>query len=314
MVDSYIAVQVRGLSDKVRKIYSGYLHTCALMNGGGVECWGDNASGQLGNKTYTSSTIPVNVLGLSTDILVVSLSWANHSCVVSSGDGVLCWGYNDNGQLGDGTTTNRNAPVEVKNLPKNIVAIALGVGYSCALTSDGTVKCWGWNSSGQLGNDTIVNSSTPEDVLGLPSNIKAIATGYAHTCALTEEGGVTCWGANDSGQLGDGTTTNRKKPVQVAGLNEKVVGIALGVSYSCALTEGGRLVCWGMDYSGQMNATPVTINGPEGLKQISAGGFFGCVLSDSVGAQCLGANDKGQLGDGTTKSRTTPVNVIGLPL
>ena len=123
--------------------------------------------------------------------------------------------------------------------------IAAGQSYTCALTSGGGVWCWGADEAGQLGDGTTVDRSTPVAVTGLDSGVTALTTGSAHTCALTSEGGVLCWGSNFAGALGDGTTTSRSTPVAVSGLGSGVTALAAGQHHTCALTNGGGVLCWG---------------------------------------------------------------------
>ena len=140
-----------------------------------------------------------------------------HTCAQTEDGASKCWGYNGNGQLGDGTTTLRASPVDVSGLASGVRAVAAGGGHTCALVEDGGVKCWGWNGYGQLGDGTCAERHTPVDVSGLSSATPAISAGGNHTCALLAGGGVSCWGYNGYGQLGDGTTDTRATPGEVLG-------------------------------------------------------------------------------------------------
>ena len=242
-----------------------------------------------------------------------------HTCALTTGGAVWCWGDNPYGQLGDGTTTQRMTPVAVK-LEADIVAIAAGADHTCALTTGGAVTCWGGNWDGQLGDGTTSNHLDPVAVSGLGSGVAAIAAGGDHTCALTTAGAVMCWGTNYDGQLGDGTTDERPTPVAVQGLESGVVAIAAGLMHTCALTTSGAAKCWGTNYTGQLGdgtidtrLTPAAVSGlGGGAAAIAAGGYHTCALLDGGAARCWGGNRDGQLGDGTTDDRLTPTPVSGL--
>ena len=236
---------------RITAIATGGEHTCALTSGGGVTCWGDNTYGQLGDGTTANSTTPVAVAGLSSGVNAIAAG-AYHTCALTSGGGVMCWGWNAYGQLGDGTTANSTTPVAVAGLSSGVIAIAAGGGHTCALTSSGGATCWGWNASGELGDGTTTDRLTPVAVVGLSSGVTAIATGAYHTCALTRDGGATCWGWNASGELGDGTTANSFTPVAVVGLSSGVSAIAASYAHTCALTSGGGVMCWGWNAYGQL--------------------------------------------------------------
>src|SRR5207248_840583 len=156
----------------------------------------------------------------------------SHSCALTSAGGVACWGRNVSGELGDGTTTNRLTPAAVVGLSGGVSAIAAGNAHTCALTSRAGVSCWGDNAEGQLGDATTTNRSQPVAVTGLPSGIAAIVAGDVHTCALTSDGNVMCWGNNFAGQLGDGSVSRRSTPVAVSGLSA-VIGLAAGSYHTC---------------------------------------------------------------------------------
>jgi alpha-tubulin suppressor-like RCC1 family protein len=145
-----------------------------------------------------------------------------------------------------------NLAASTPPLLSDIKAIDLGYYHTCALSTGGGVKCWGYNHSGQLGDGTIVDSPTPIDVSGLTSGIAAISAGLQHTCALTSGGGVKCWGYNQNGQLGDGTTTSRTTPVDVIGLAEDIIAISAGARHTCAITSSGGAICWGGNGNGQL--------------------------------------------------------------
>src|SRR2546426_6866748 len=187
-------------------------HSCAITRGGALQCWGDNANGQLGDGTTTGSARPVAVKGLAAGVTAIAAG-DRYTCALTTPGGVSCWGYNEFGQLGNGTTSDSASPVDVTGLASGISAIAARGEHTCALTVAGGVKCWGADINGQLGDGTTTNSPTPVDVVGLATGITAIATGGEHTCALTTDGAVKCWGWNAAGQLGDGTTTDRSSPV-----------------------------------------------------------------------------------------------------
>ena len=131
----------------------------------------------------------------------------NYTCALTAPGGVKCWGDNFEGSLGDGTTTNRSAPVDVVGLTSGVGDISTRWFHACAVTTSGGLECWGFNAYGQIGNGTTTDSATPLDVTGLTSGVSAVAIGFGHTCAVTTAGGLKCWGRNDWGQLGDGTFT-----------------------------------------------------------------------------------------------------------
>jgi len=308
---------VSGLTSGVTSVAAGDNHTCAVTSGGGVQCWGDNVNGQIGDGTSGPLT-PVDVSGLTSAVTAVAAG-SNHACAVTSGGGLKCWGYNSFRQLGDGTTTDRSTPVDVSGLTSGVTSVAAGRYHTCAVTSGGGAKCWGYNSYGQLGDGTFTNRSTPVAVSGLTSGVTSVTAGYAHTCAVTAGGGVKCWGYNYYGQLGDGTTTTRSTPVDVSGLTSGVSAVAAGNYHTCALISGGGVKCWGYNYYGQLGdgtttnrSTPVAVSGlTSGVTSVAAGDNHTCAVT-SGGLKCWGYNGNGQLGDGTSTQRPTPVDVSGL--
>jgi alpha-tubulin suppressor-like RCC1 family protein len=304
--------------EKIRERPAGSEHTCTVLVAGGVKCWGANASGQLGDGTNVNRNTPVDVSGLSEGVAVIAAG-AEHTCALTGGGAMGCWGANFSGQLGDGTNVNRNTPVKVSGLSEGVTAIAAGSEHTCAVVAGG-VKCWGPNSSGQLGDGTNVDRNTPVNVVGLSGDVTAIAAGAEHTCALTSGGAMRCWGANYSGQLGDGTNVNRNMPVNVSGLWWGVTEIAAGSEHTCAVVAGG-VRCWGANFSGQLGDgtnvnrnTPVNVSGPSGdVVAIAPGSEHTCMLTTGGAMACWGANASGQLGIGTNEKKNTPANVPGLP-
>jgi alpha-tubulin suppressor-like RCC1 family protein len=212
-------VEVVGLTGNVTSIGSGWYHTCALTEAREVECWGNNASGQLGNGQQEISRVdaPVMVQGLPSDIVALVVG-GGHNCVLTASHRVTCWGANNYGQLGDGTTTNRATPVDVAGLPADVVTIAAGTGQTCALLAAGGMKCWGHDWYGELGDGTTGEGNVhpqPVDVQGLPSGVTALTMGRFHTCVLADNGAVQCWGRNGFGDVGDSTRAQRLTPVGV---------------------------------------------------------------------------------------------------
>ena len=319
IADSATPMAVSGLASDVVAITAGDYHTCALTSGGGVQCWGYNNNGQLGNGSTTNSPTPVSVSGLASGVIAIA-GGGFHTCALTRGDGVQCWGGNLFGELGNGTTTESPTPVAVSGLASGVVAITIGFNHTCAVTSGGGVQCWGRNRFGQLGNYSRIESPTPVAVNGFASGVVAITADGNHTCALTSGGGVQCWGYNLFGQLGNGSTTDSPTPVTVSGLASGVVAITAGAFHTCALTSGGAVQCWGNNpYGGLGNgtitdsATPVAVSGlASGVVAVVAGGNHTCALISGGGVQCWGLNSGGELGNGSTTSSVTPVAVSGL--
>jgi alpha-tubulin suppressor-like RCC1 family protein len=315
----YSPVDVVDLTSSIASVSSGYSHTCAVTSSGGVKCWGRNFEGQLGDGTYTYRNTPVDVVGLSSSVYSIS-SGSDYTCAVTTSGGVKCWGSNYSGQLGDGTIINIYTPIGVVGLTSGIASVSSGGGHTCAVTTSGGVKCWGWNIEGQLGDGSDISRHTPDTVFGLGSGIASVSSGYDHTCALTSSGGVKCWGDNNFGQLGDGTNTDINTPVDVVDLTSGVASVSSGYDHTCALTSSGGVKCWGWNYSGQLGDgtfayrnTPVDVVGlTSGVASISSGSGHTCAVTTSGGVKCWGWNGYGQLGDGTTTNRNTPVDVVGL--
>ncbi len=328
-VDSDAPVAVSGLSSGVTAITAGGATACALTSAGSVECWGWNDDGELGDGTTTDSDTPVAVSSLTSGVTAISAGYG-HTCAVTSGAAV-CWGDNKDGELGDGTDTQSDTPVAVSGLSSGVTAISASNGHNCALTSAGGVKCWGYNSDGELGDGTTTDSDTPVAVTGLSSGVTAITAGEDHTCAVTTAGAAECWGANEYGQLGDGTTTASDTPVAVSGLSSGVVAVTAGDSYTCALTSADGVECWGYNFDGELgdgtstgpdscgfgisiacSLTPVGVTGLSGgVTAIAAGDDHTCAVTSAGVAECWGGNNglNRDLGDCSDTDSSTPVDV-----
>lgn len=289
------AVAISGLSDVVA-VSAGGNHSCAITASGALKCWGDNASGQLGNgvgEYGLNSNLPVDVIGLGSGVVAVSLG-RSHTCAITTSGAVKCWGSNGSGQLGNGTNTNSNTPVDVVGL-SGAYLISAGTGHTCAAITGAGVLCWGDNDEGALGNSTTIASNLPAAVTGLTEPVMSLATGYAHTCAVTDAGLVKCWGYNIQGELGIGSTTDNAVPVQIASLSD-IALISLGAQFSCALNNSGYTNCWGNNSYGQLGNEviwfidePTSANVQDGSADtISTGSYNTCALKADGSVQCWG--------------------------
>jgi alpha-tubulin suppressor-like RCC1 family protein len=332
--DSTHPVDVAGLTSGVRAISAGYAHTCALTAADAVKCWGNNYYGQLGDGTLSDgSLMPVAVVGLTADVRAIA-SGDGWTCAVMNRGNVKCWGANSFGQLGDGSLTNSDRPVDVVGLT-DAVGISAGGVHTCVITREGAVKCWGANWSGQFGDGTRTDDASPVTLSGLRGTASAIALGGSHTCAAVGPDGVKCWGANSVGQLGNGGTTDSLTPAAVLGLNGQVIALAASAtspSYelgaggpvagdqTCAVTAAGAATCWGQNNRGQLGdgsttdrSRPTSVTGlASDVVAVSMSPGHACAALSSGGVECWGSNASGQLGNGTTIDSLIPVAVTGL--
>jgi alpha-tubulin suppressor-like RCC1 family protein len=329
--DRLMPIQVQGISSAI-DIATGRNHSVALLSDGTVWTWGNNTNGILGDGTTTNRLTPVQVQGLSNIISITSgINFGDevvsglglcHTVALRYDGSVWAWGNNIFGQLGDGTGTSHSIPIQVQEI-NNIVAISAGSGHTVALSNNGSVWAWGDNRYGQLGNGSTIPRSTPTPV-GNPINasmlggVISVSAGGSSTIALQNSSYVSAWGANDSGQLGDTTTTDQLSPVQVATwLNAlEVIAIASGSNYSVALHYDGTVWAWGNNSVGTLGdgtlvnqSSPVQVRGLNNITAISAGYNHTVVIRSDGTVWAWGANDAGQLGDGTTANRMIPIQV-----
>jgi alpha-tubulin suppressor-like RCC1 family protein len=241
-------------------ITTGVAHTCGLVAGGTAYCWGFNNYGQLGTGTTTSSKVPAAVTGgLTFQSLSAGGYFAGHTCGVTTGGAAYCWGDNGGGQLGIGTMdlTPHAQPAAVSGgLVFTTVSAGLGE-HSCARTAAGAAYCWGQNTYGALGNGTQTQSFVPVAVSGGLAFAQLIAGGFiGHSCGLTSGATGYCWGENEVGAIGDGTTTDRLVPVPVAG-GIGFTSLDAGYRHTCGHASSGKLYCWGSNRAGQLGVNSV---------------------------------------------------------
>jgi alpha-tubulin suppressor-like RCC1 family protein len=235
-----------------------------------------------------------------------------HTCTLSSGT-LLCWGANDDGQLGDGNVDARPTPAGVVG-DIDVVQVSAGIAHSCAVTRGGDAYCWGADDNGQLGDATTTSRSAPVRVAGNFS-FRMVKAGRNHSCGLTTQGDVACWGSNSSGQLGDGSSGNRSTPTRAAS-SARFVTVSTGWSHSCALDTQGVAYCWGENAAGQLGdgtrsnkRTPQPVADDLRFTSIAAGSAHTCAVSVTGELWCWGRNNLGQLGNGNTTDRATPTRV-----
>jgi alpha-tubulin suppressor-like RCC1 family protein len=316
---SPLPIDVSGLTSGVEAVTLGRSHTCALTSAGGAKCWGLNERGTVGAPTsggcwvlfyeYDCATTPVDVTGLSTDVVDVDAG-EEHTCAVLSGGGVKCWGYPAI-ELGNGTEGDpscgycHQTPVDVIGVD-DAVSVSAGYSMSCAVTSVGTVKCWGGES---------IYGPTAVELPDLDSVVE-IEVGYGVICALISGGSVQCWGLNHYGQLGDGQVCGSQDcwwpPVQPVGLSSGVAAISTW-NASCVVMVTGAVKCWGDG----TNTTPVDI--PElasGVTSIAVNSHH-CALLQIGSLRCWGSNHFGEIGDGShgkggCNCRESPAATLGL--
>jgi alpha-tubulin suppressor-like RCC1 family protein len=298
------------------QVSAGTFHACGVATDDRTYCWGFNGDGQLGDGTTTNHLTPVAGAG-GRHFHEVRAGY-RHTCGVTMAKRAYCWGSNSVGQLGDGTTTNRLSPVAVTG-GHHFRQVIAGNEYTCGATMAKRAYCWGLNAEGQLGDGTAGNARrVPVAVAGGLRFRQVIAGRGSHTCGVTIGGRAYCWGRNKYGQLGDGTEYRPLAPVAVVG-ELQFNWVAPGGEHTCGVTTGSLAYCWGWNYpfgtlgNGTTNQswTPVAVAGGLhfGYGALSAGLVHTCGVTTGAGAYCWGGSPQGQLGDGTTSIRTTPVPI-----
>ena len=325
----------------------GNYHTCALHETGEISCWGRNHFGQLGTgeeNVGSHSAVPQQVVGIA-DAIAVEAGALTTTCALHETGEVSCWGQSDLGELGtnaDPSSDHSALPVRIAGIT-DAIAVSAGLYHVCALHESGEVSCWGSGHLGQLGTDGIVTdgySTAPVRTSGV-SDATAISAGLNHTCALHQNGEVTCWGSNIFGQLGSGeplgntnsttpVTVSEPSPVRVSepsaepesSVSDIAYDIAVGVSHSCTLKEG-KVFCWGSNLHGQLgngesgadasSSVPVEAQGITDAVALGAGWEHTCAVHATGEVSCWGDDTSGELGNGATaNSVPAPAKVIGL--
>ncbi len=315
---SNLTAVMLGTGRTVKTMTVGRNHICAILDNDSAKCWGSNSLGQLGYGGPVYRITPTAVdLGTVQTATAASVG-NNHTCVIRTGNSLVCWGNNQSGQLGDGTNANSSTPVVV-DLGTNMTAKAVSVGYAhtCAILNDDTLRCWGNNEHGQLGDSSVINRLSPV-AINLGSNrAKEVSAGAYHTCVILDNDSLSCWGYNDSGQLGDNSTTERHVPTAIALGGNTAEAISAGQNHTCAILSNNSLSCWGRNSFGQLgDGTTVQRNVPTAVglggsapKAVSVGGEHTCAILNNDSLRCWGYNSSHQLGDGTDANRDTPVNI-----
>jgi len=322
-------------------ISAGGFNTCALLNDGRVRCWGFGGFGEngLGNQNdigddETPASAPAIDLGQGA---IAVTTGASHSCALLDDGTVRCWGHNDAGQLGNGNTNDigddETPTVGGVNLGNRAVSISAGDDYTCAVLGTGAVRCWGDGADGRLGDGSTGNvgdqgppTAVPPVSLGAGRTAIAIATGSKHACALLDDGSVRCWGSGRNGRLGYGNTDNvgdgqdghatpaSAGPVDVGG---PAIAVSAGDSQTCARLADGTIRCWGLGLGGQLgqgsennvgdqqtnlpaSVDPVDTGATPEVRQVAAGTAHTCALTSDGTVHCWGAGTDGQLGYGNT--------------
>ncbi len=339
------SVTVDAVAPRLVQITAGTHHTCGTTRDGEAYCWGRNQRTQVDRRARGIQTVPLPVSGTfsqvaSGGVMTCALDrstrarcWGedmavpdgtfqsivagvDHACALAPGGAVVCWGSNQYGQLGTGAGG-------VEEL--GFAQVASGDHHTCGLTADGRAYCWGDNRMGQTGvggptTGRLASTSiaTATEVTGGHTDLIAIAAGAGHTCALTRGGAALCWGANDRGQLGDGTRTDRSapRPITRARGGGRVVfdKLAAGGAHTCAVAANARLFCWGANDAGQIGdgttedrVAPVRIDLGADVVDITVGDRHSCAVTANGETLCWGSNEFGQLGDGSTTRPTRPV-------
>lgn len=302
-----------GASSAWRTVNTGGTHTCGVLANNALWCWGRNDYGQVGDGSRTRRLAPVRVTARLYAAVATS---THHTCAVAIDSTLWCWGLNDKGQLGVRDRSTRLTPTQVTTMD-GWVSVSTGAWHTCATRTDRSVLCWGANSFGQLGHGDTVQRLAPVRIGG-PGNglgYRMVSAGDTHSCAVTTAGQVRCWGANTTGQVGDGTATLRTLPVAVAD-GTSYASVDAGLMTSCGVTTARQVRCWGAGWTGLLGAggvntslTPRAVASTTDFARVEVGWGHTCALATTGGTWCWGLSSAGQIGRGNHVTVRTPVQV-----
>lgn len=320
-VEQTTPVRVEGLSGAVAIAVGGNGqpkdgHSCAIVAGGGVRCWGDNLVGQHGTgsagapRAEPQMAMIQNARGID--------GGRQHTCVLTTDSEVFCWGANERAQTGATANQGIATPHEV-SAGGSLMRIATGNDHSCVSSGGGDVRCWGSNGNAQLGRDTPNSSEDPVTVQGL-SNVASIALGEGYSCAVEMSGEVLCWGRNSNGVLGDPSFSGGASPQRVDLPERPVAEVAAGSDFACARFSAGDIYCWGSNQWGALGrgvdssrsvSTPGPVLGIDNASDISAGDNHVCAVTTDGRVRCWGRGQQGRLGNGDLEDKYEPTDVVG---
>ena len=300
------------ISVQYKNIFAGDYGVLAIDKSEKLWGWGYNYYGQLGDGTSKNNRLsPVQI---KVNFNPVQLSMGSfHTLAIDENDNLWTWGYNYNGQLGDGTEIDKTTPVQIKQGTK-FKQVSAGHEHTIALDSDGNLWSWGHNSNGQLGDNTKIDKTTPVQIKQ-GTKFKQVSAGQYHAIALDSDGNLWSWGKNNYGQLGDGTTEDKMSPIQMK-TGIKFKEISAGSTHNIAIDIDGNVWTWGDNRCGQLGDgtnvsknIPIKIETKVKLKQALAKGNFNIAMDYNGTIWSWGANYNGQLGDGTTTDRLVPTEM-----
>lgn len=295
-------------------IFGGAYAFGGIKTDGTLWVWGWNDNGQLGDNTLANKSSPIQTITGGTNWKFADLG--QRYCAGIKTDGTLwIWGNNAAGQLGDNTAVNKSSPIQTTTFGNNWIQVSCGYRHTGAIKTDGTLWMWGLGNYGQLGNNSTTSISSPVQTVTGGNNWKQVECGDYETYALKTDGTLWCWGSNSYGQLGDNTTTHRSSPVQTISIGTNWKQISERSSNVAAIKTDGTLWMWGINHAGQLGdnttirkSSPVqTIAGGSNWKQVSSAWYNTAAIKTDGTLWTWGYNANGELGDGTTTHRSSPI-------